>query len=194
MEMATKCSDYLRIILSLTSPTMLVKYRSLVPVTGVDQRAGFFGVPSVVYDPVIWTMPNAKRRSPSRYPNRTNRPHSAPPADPIFFDPPAIEARLPMPKCQTVDRAAFVKAWDNLTSIIQPSDEFWAELTMAMNEVRAELDRGAAPEEITTNMLKVHPRFNEPWIRDHVVMILIRETMRPLAETMFQPAFEALFV
>jgi hypothetical protein len=193
IQITTKCYDYLRIILSLAPATMLVKCRSLVPVAGIDQRAGFFGLPSVAYDPARWVPPNIKRRVPGRHATCRSRPHSVPVASPPILLPPSQQSP-PAPKCQTVDRAAFVNAWDNLTRTVHPSDEFWAELTLATNEVRAELARGASPEEITKTMLKAHPRLNEPWIRDHVVMILIRETTRRPIEALFQPAFEALFV
>jgi hypothetical protein len=188
-EMATKCHDYLRIILSLAPATMLAKYRCLAPAPGADQRAGYFGLPSIAYDRAVW-LPSIAKHGPSVSNANRTRPRSNR-TPPNAFDP--LPNRV-LSTSQSVSRAALVDAWNSLTSRVHPSDEFWVELRTAMNQVQAELERGVSPERITKNLLEAHVRLNAPWIREHVVMILMREITRQPTEALFQPAFDALFV
>lgn len=49
----TRCSDYVRVILSLTDGD-LVKYRCLYSLPGIDRRATFYGLPGTQYNPDKW--------------------------------------------------------------------------------------------------------------------------------------------
>lgn len=53
-DIAGKCEDYVRIILSLTRSSVLLKYRPLKPIQGIDKRSTFFGLTSEKYDSAQW--------------------------------------------------------------------------------------------------------------------------------------------
>ena len=53
-EVAEKCHDYVRIILSLTPDDSVVKYKSRSHFPGADRRACFYGTCHGPYDPAIW--------------------------------------------------------------------------------------------------------------------------------------------
>ena len=49
-----KCSDYVRIILSVTQDSAIVKYKSLTPIPGVDKRSTFYGLSDQQYRKDEW--------------------------------------------------------------------------------------------------------------------------------------------
>jgi hypothetical protein len=59
-EISSRCHDYVRIILSLSPNDMLAKYEALSPVSTIDQRSAFYGIPGVAYDPSQWALSTVK--------------------------------------------------------------------------------------------------------------------------------------
>lgn len=59
-EMQSKCSDYVRIILSLTKNKLITKYKPVVPVPGIDKRSTFYGLSSERYPVESWVKLAAK--------------------------------------------------------------------------------------------------------------------------------------
>ena len=53
-DISSKCEDYVRIILSLTRETSLLKYKPIRPIQGIDKRSTFFGLASVQYPEDQW--------------------------------------------------------------------------------------------------------------------------------------------
>ena len=53
-EISEKCSDYVRIILSLTRSDIVKKYKSKRQIRGIDKRATFFGLTSEQYSELDW--------------------------------------------------------------------------------------------------------------------------------------------
>jgi len=53
-EVSSKCSNYLRIILSTTKRDIITKYKSKIPLYGIDKRALFFGKTGVKYNQADW--------------------------------------------------------------------------------------------------------------------------------------------
>ena len=56
-----KCSDYVRIILSVTQDAAIAKYKSLVPVPGVDKRSTFYGLTEKEYKKDEWALLTGKQ-------------------------------------------------------------------------------------------------------------------------------------
>ena len=56
----TKCSDYVRIILSVTQDNTIIKYKSLIPIQGVDKRSTFYGLSDVFYSTSEWSAITGK--------------------------------------------------------------------------------------------------------------------------------------
>ena len=53
-DVSEKCEDYVRIILSLTSSDILLKFKPIKQIQGIDKRATFFGLAKESYDPKQW--------------------------------------------------------------------------------------------------------------------------------------------
>ena len=54
-EIADKCNDYIRVIMSLTKSSLITKYKSNFAVPGIDRRSTFYGLTSETYSPYDWT-------------------------------------------------------------------------------------------------------------------------------------------
>lgn len=67
-EIESKCSDYVRIILSVTSDKSLTKYRALISIPGVDERSTFYGLASETYPKDSWqpVLKKEKKRKSSK--------------------------------------------------------------------------------------------------------------------------------
>lgn len=83
---SAKCSDYVRIILSVTQDNCIVKYKSLQPIPGVDKRSTFYGLIDGKYNPSEWTPLNMK---PSK-----NRKAAAKRPQPVPYQPPKPQKTL----------------------------------------------------------------------------------------------------
>jgi hypothetical protein len=70
-EVSEKCYDYVRMILSLTRNSAIVKYRSREIRQGVDRRVAFYGLPSANYDDGWIQVSGSKRKG--RYQNKKKR-------------------------------------------------------------------------------------------------------------------------
>lgn len=65
---SSKCADYVRIILSVTQDNYLIKYKTLIPIPGVDKRSTFYGLVDGSYDsnewvPIVPKSPKQKKVS-----------------------------------------------------------------------------------------------------------------------------------
>ena len=56
-----KCSDYVRIILSVTQDSQIIKYKSLGPIPGVDKRSTFYGLAEKNYNKDEWSVITGKQ-------------------------------------------------------------------------------------------------------------------------------------
>ena len=56
-----KCSDYVRIILSVTQDVKIVKFKSLGPIPGVDKRSTFYGLSEKDYNKSEWSLITGKQ-------------------------------------------------------------------------------------------------------------------------------------
>ena len=72
----SKCSDYVRIIISVTHDGLIVKYKSLVPVEGVDKRSTFYGLSDEKYSPE-WVRCNGKSNRHIRRSSYNKKPAAA---------------------------------------------------------------------------------------------------------------------
>jgi hypothetical protein len=187
-ELTTKCYDYVRIILSLSPIDILVKYRPLIGIDGVDHRALFYGLTSKKYDPQMWLRTQVKHckskrnRSPDsspdpRPPSRRHRakpatnpaPPSPPPKVLLFADAPAI------PLAPEVDSVALENAWNTLACVTLPDAPLWKELLIAMNEVKTEIETGTAIPDAVQGIIRDHAAFVHPLVAHDVAVILTKE-------------------
>lgn len=61
-EIASKCYDYVRMILSISEDTVIVKYHAAHTVPGIDPRALFYGLPEVDYGDGWVVMDTGKKK------------------------------------------------------------------------------------------------------------------------------------
>lgn len=86
-----KCSDYVRIILSVTQDSPIIKYKSLTPIQGVDKRLTFYGLMDKNYNKNEWAI-IASRQSHNR---RKPVIHTIKPREEIKMDDKKFSSNLP---------------------------------------------------------------------------------------------------
>ena len=62
-KVASKCKDYVRVILSQTRGKMISKFKALKPVDGIDKRSTFYGIYGRKYPGDVWVASQDKERS-----------------------------------------------------------------------------------------------------------------------------------
>jgi hypothetical protein len=179
-ELSTKCYDYVRIILSLTSRDMIVRYKCDIVFPGVDRRAAFYGLPNHQYDPAIWKLVGRKNEK-KRWTRRDTV--KAVPVDHVREqDPPYRRSVQSLfapqdlkPTIHIVDDQKCDDAWFALTTFIPPNDEFWHTLMEAMQEMRAGVQEGKDPDEVLAQILSGKPGLIKPVVLSDVLDILSKE-------------------
>jgi hypothetical protein len=195
-ELTTKCYDYVRIILSLSPTNVLVKYRPVMSIDGIDHRALFYGIASKKYDPHRWLLgqeKHYKRKRDSaaddsadsspvpRSAKRRSKPakvQEIPPSPTLLAPPPKVLlfANAPaVPVIAEVDSIALANAWDTLTCVTLPDAPLWTELMVAMNELKTEIQTGTPVPDVVESVMRDHAAFVHPLIAHDVAVILTKE-------------------
>jgi hypothetical protein len=181
-EVAEKCHDYVRIILSLTPDDSVVKYKCRSHFPGADRRACFYGSGHGPSDPAIWQ------------PIRKGGKHhlKQPPAD----DPPAPDAslffpnRIILPFEDDVTDETCERAWFALTTLIPSCLPFWGDFRRAAETMKARIDQGMQPDVILRQLLEENPTLTHPLVAADAVHILSREAMLKIREGSPSDEFE----
>jgi hypothetical protein len=178
-EVSSRCRDYVRIILSLAPNDMFAKYQAISPVSTIDQRSAFYGIPGVAYDPSQWVLstvkPYRKVRSCSKKIENCELPVKLPasavrPPSSIFFP-----TRSILPYVPYVDQAMYDTSLFVLNSLMTPEDRVWQDLNDGIQYMRHELERGRAAPDVLHQILTERPSLTHPVIAIDVVNILSRE-------------------
>jgi hypothetical protein len=190
-DINTKCYDYVRIILALSDPEMIMKYKCDYVLPGVDRRASFYGLPNGPYDPQFWrpirskTSRNSRGRgSRSRSSKSRAKPSSGSSApekkkiEPKEVKPPAVEDVVEPEKQESIvviPKTDCNNSWCSLTTLIPPTDPFWKDFMESIDFMKFGINGGGCPEEILKGILARNPRFAHPVVVDDVVQILRSE-------------------
>jgi hypothetical protein len=213
-EVATKCYDYVRIILSLSPADVLIKYRPIGRIDGIDQRAAFYGLAGVDYDSRAWILSDMKQRRrgplPAGRPSRRGKPKkvdtesTSEDSSPVPAQPIALEFSAPMPQricvfpnpvrnmqvMDPVDMRAVARAWEALTCVVAADDPLWQELQLAIKKLRSEMENGRGAQDAMDIIVCNYPRFLNPLIADHAAIILAKEAYEKQEEIASPPHFE----
>jgi hypothetical protein len=186
-EITSKCYDYVRMILSLSPPSMIRKYRSTTSVEGVDGRSGFFGLPDGDYKEPEWQSivnMGRKRSAPKQAPHsdpRRNRPQiPVRPATSIFVDNPQLPDAV-----TNVDQHAVTNAWFALNTFIDRSDPLWSNLTEGIETMKSEIERGGHPDAVLKMVITTKPLMQNPIVFDDIITILSGEAGQKQEELWF---------
>jgi len=198
-EISSKCYDYVRMILSLAPSDMLVKYQTQKQISGIDSRSAFYGLPDIQYDPTHWMIARSKPSRKVQSDTKKSKLYTKPlelskfqtksPSS-IFFPNPVI-----LPFVQNVDQATYSASWFALTTLTNPNDKIWTELTEAIKFMKAEIIKGRSAPEVLQQILKYFPSLTHPVIAIDVVNILSREANQTSIDFSeckceFEPLFE----
>jgi hypothetical protein len=158
---------------------MLIKYRAQSPVSTIDQRSAFYGIPDVAYNPAQWTpsmvRPYRKVRSCSkqiencRRAVRPTEPGVKPPSS-IFFPTAVILPYVPYVHPTMYSTSLFA-----LNSLMTPEDRIWTDLNDAIQYMRREVARGRPAPDVLHQILVERPSLTHPVIAIDVVNVLSRE-------------------
>jgi hypothetical protein len=187
-EIASKCYDYVRIILSLSPTTEIRRYRPVCDTDAIDARTGFYGLSDGDYSASEWAplTTGAKNNSdlhPRNYSGLPrNRPQIPPhrPAASLFCANLHFPAHLPH-----VDQSAYANAWFALNTFIDQSDPFWNTLNEGIKTMKSEIERGRQPEDVLKMVITTKPLMQNPIVLDDIVTILSREAGQKQEELWF---------
>jgi hypothetical protein len=184
-EIAKKCCDYIRVILSLTPDHSLTKYRCNPSALDGDPRVSYFGAPNAGYDPTKW-RPWAKtgKRHPGtkRRPQRKSSSISQAPTPPerekwILFGGPVVKSFS-----ADVDDRTCEAAWFALRTLVPNDQPFWGEIRKAMRTMRVKIEHGEDPENVLQRLLGENSMFTLSVFADDVAHILSMEAIRTQKE------------
>jgi hypothetical protein len=165
-EISGKCYDYVRVILSITSDNLIIKYKHNSPLPGVDCRSGFFGLPDGHYDPALWRPILPGRRQSRRHP----------PAPTVALVPPMEAPRTPgLVVERKVDGIACEGCWARLMNTIPSKEPFWMALVSAIASVNKKTADGKQPSVAVQTVLSENQVLAEDGIVGDVINILTSE-------------------
>jgi hypothetical protein len=177
-DLSHKCYDYVRIILSLTPDTSLVKFTCTNDLLGIDRRSRFYGSAHSQYDPNVW-IPVSHRTKKDRprpqqpSPERSARPISAQPM------PTPISILFPIkaipPFEQNVSQETADRSWFVLTTLYPANSGFWSEFMPALTAIGERVAAGADPAMTLEQLMRQNECLAHPAAAEDVVHILSRE-------------------
>ena len=195
-EVSLKCYDYVRMILSLTKPQFLVKYKCEIAPPGNDKRAAFYGIPDGLYGS-NWKMINpprkksrktkrrfAQKRSRMEKPKPLHTP-SAAQDDPVpmvieedesdlfFF--PAEHTTLMQNSNQYVNDDMVLQCWKKLSKNYEFGDQIWSQLLRALSTAKERSNEAQSPQEIAKDIASQYSAIRDSDVIDQILMIIQRE-------------------
>ncbi|OHT11727.1 hypothetical protein TRFO_18799 [Tritrichomonas foetus] len=159
-EIKTKCYDYVRMILSVTKFSPIIKFKCLKRLLGIDKRANFFGLNNAKYDPNIWIPIGKKSRIESRYLSPQDTMISPPAPIPVQF----VE----------VDEKTAENSWKNLSLKMTMNDPVWNAICGAMKEVKIYIGKGFSPNDTVQYAVNKFQPLQDPYLLPDVILILSR--------------------
>lgn len=195
-EVSSKCYDYVRMILSLTKPQFLAKYKCSIPPPGNDKRAAFYGIPDSVYGS-NWTKINPPRRKSRRTKRRVTRQktqhivHNPICAcipdeqhhyqiledddnDTFFFDAQKLTTNSPSPNEYVSDQMA-LDCWKILSDNYQFGNQIWSQLLRALSTAKERSSEAKTPPEIAREIAAQYNVIRNSEVIDRILMIIQRE-------------------
>ena len=164
-EISNKCSDYIRIILSLSKEPHFVKYTSAVSIKGIDKRSLFFGVEGQSYPASQWECCSSKSKSDNkaRFPQvkkiyPTSKAHQA------FTQRPMHSISNHIQKTDSVclvrkdiDSDTAGNSWNNLSNNVPMNDPMWGQITSAIYEIGRYIQKNGSGSELYHTLLPKYP-------------------------------------
>lgn len=195
-EVSSKCYDYVRMILSLTKPQFLAKYKCSIPPPGNDKRATFYGIPDGAYGS-NWTKINPPRRKSRRTKRRATRPKAQRMVqnpvfahipeehnhceilddddnDTFFFDDGKLATDSPLLNEYVSDQMA-LDCWKILSDNYQFGNQIWSQLLRALSTAKERSSEAKSPPEIALEIAAQYNVIRNSEVRDHILRIIQRE-------------------
>jgi hypothetical protein len=174
-EIAQKCYDYVRVILSLAPQTLFVKYTRHEIERGQRRRMKYFGAPDGNYDPNIWTSFSKRgKRHRSPIPQRISPPTIPNSLEPSFFFGGPVFKPLEL----EVDDSTCDYAWFALQSLMPSESTFWGEFERARTTIRTKVEGDEDPAIVLRTVLNENPSLTHAVVAEDVVHILSRDAIR----------------
>jgi hypothetical protein len=170
-EIATKCKDYVRIILSETSQDRIIKFKCISGISGQDPRLIFYGSGQVSSNPQHW-VPMSKNIT-------SEQPEEGDPdvcTDPrmTLFPPKPIPTFNP-----NVSQAMLDQSWFVLETLHPSHSAFWLTLQPAIETLKERVWRGTDPAIALQDVLQENPDIAHSITLQEVVDVLSREALLP---------------
>jgi hypothetical protein len=163
-EIATKCYDYVRIILSLTPRDRIIKLKCISGISGQNRRLAFYGSGKVSYNPEHWVPLSRDRKS--KQPEEsapavwTHPQTTLFPAKPI----PAFNANVSQEKLE--------KSWLVLKTLHFPDSAFSPTFQSAIKTLKERVGTGSDPAIALQDVMRENPSLAHPVTSEEVVHVL----------------------
>ena len=173
-KISSKCSDYIRIILSLSKEPPFIKYVSAVSIKGIDKRSLFFGCEGVTYPSSKWELCGQKTKhqkkklsahkkhfvKESTHHNSTS--HQVTPARPITHTVTSkvvqkVKADPTTLVRKEIDSETAGDSWNNLSNNVPMTDPMWGQITSAIYEIGRYIQKNGSGSELYTTLLPKYP-------------------------------------
>lgn len=187
-EVQQKCYDYVRMILSVTKNNIIVRYKCIHGIEGVDRRAIFYGLSSKYYDDKDWIRdPEGKKRRSNKKTKKEIiyeiEQEELPPSSPEVLEEepvaPAVEqcTDYNLPAIEYVNEQVASASWKKLSNEVLMSDPLWVELLQALNDVKLYIDQGYEAQHVLRYLFDSYESFHDPMIAADAYSILCREAI-----------------
>lgn len=198
LEVSLKCYDYVRMILSLTKPLFLAKYKCKIAPPGNDKRAAFYGIPDGIYSS-NWTKVNPPRRKSRRTKRRSmRRTVRAPPPPPaskqkgdeevpgmieneesdlFFFDEAKLTDDIPIQPIdgEYVSDEMALACWKKLSTHFEFGNQIWSQLLRALSTAKERSREPKEAREIAQEIASQYSVIRTSEVIDQILLILQRE-------------------
>ena len=197
-EISHKCSDYIRIILSLSKEPRFVKYVSAVSLKGIDKRSLFFGCEDQSYPASQWECCRSKSKSANKkkahhmkkkyakevvIPAQSVNHHKAQQTPLVIKESKAVQLAYPKVSSITlypkeIDSDTAGNSWNNLSNKVPIGDPMWGQITSAIYEIGRHIQKNGSGSDLYRTLLPKYPILcNAKEHEQDIENILIREIM-----------------
>lgn len=199
-EVSSKCYDYVRMILSLTSPHQLVKYKCRVSPPGNDRRAAFYGLPGAHYGSNWTAIASTKKKSRgtrrrfakhknkgSHQTNKRNDESSdqiAPKTeksddenDMFFLADEYISCDNTAESTAYVSDEIALECWRKLSHHYDFGNSIWSQLLRALSTIKERSAEKIPPDELARDVAAKYAELRKSEVLPQILMILQREVI-----------------
>ena len=166
--LSSKSQDYLKTIVSLSSPLKFLRYKSKEAIRGIDRRAVFYGLADEVYPAEKWRCLDERKK--------IEEPAIESPIVPVETVAP-IRNPEKYEHFRNVSSEVVGDSWNYLTYVLPKSDPMWNELVQAIYKIGKSANNGICSPSILKNVFDESTTLKFSPFQYYIENILSREVI-----------------